>query len=449
MKTTASTVAAVLCAAGLAACAGSPAVELGDAVTVAAGGASNPTVAVDAKAGAYYVAWVGVSDGTPNVWLARSDDGATFAPPVRVNDMDGDAAPHEQAPAQVAAGPDGTVYVVWQNNTQAEGRRFPYSDLRLARSTDGGKTFEPAITVNDDAGGPPSSHTFHDIVVAGDGAVYVSWIDSRVRTALEVAAAEAAPKPTAHAAPASAGAAEAPAAGHESTAGHGHAGMAMESDPNLPGPEIRIARSTDGGRTFGTSSIAAADACPCCRTALAAGADGSVYVAWRDVKEGDIRDIVVARSTDHGETFSMPKAVQSDGWSIAGCPHAGPDIAVDENGLLHAAWYTGAEGRPGLYYAVSDNQGESFGEAAPLVSGEWVPVSQVKMAATADGVVVAWDDRRQELPELRFAAASGSDAPRALPLSGDQGASPAVAAGGKLRIVAWLDGETVRARTGR
>jgi hypothetical protein len=83
------------------------------------------------------------------------------------------------------------------------------------------------------------------------------------------------------------------------------------------------------------------------------------------------------------------------------------------------------------------------------VSGEWVPVSQVKMAATADGVVVAWDDRRLELPELRFAAASGSDAPRALPLSGDQGASPAVAAGGKLRIVAWLDGETVRARTGR
>jgi hypothetical protein len=59
------------------------------------------------------------------------------APPVRVNDIEGDAAPHLQAPAQVAAGPGGAVYVAWTNATLIEGRRFPASDLRSrARSTE-------------------------------------------------------------------------------------------------------------------------------------------------------------------------------------------------------------------------------------------------------------------------------------------------------------------------
>src|SRR5690606_24771879 len=146
---------------------------LGPPLTLADAGASNPTVAVDPRTGTAYVAWVGVQSGNADVYLARIERGEAGAP-VRVNDIPGDAAPHEQAPAQVAVAPNGDVLVLWQNNTPVEGRRFPASDLRLARSTDGGRTFEPAVTVNDDAGGLPSSHTFHDIAVAPDGTVYVS-----------------------------------------------------------------------------------------------------------------------------------------------------------------------------------------------------------------------------------------------------------------------------------
>src|SRR5690606_3442097 len=131
-------------------------------LTLAADSASNPTVAYDARVGRGYVAWVGLDAGRDAVFVApitsaANDDAPT---PVRANDIPGDAAPHLQAPAQVAVGPEGNVYVLWQNNTPVEGRRFPASDLRLAVSEDGGRTFRAAITVNDDAGGPPSSHTF-------------------------------------------------------------------------------------------------------------------------------------------------------------------------------------------------------------------------------------------------------------------------------------------------
>ncbi|MBD0319584.1 MAG: hypothetical protein ICV87_04575, partial [Gemmatimonadetes bacterium] len=234
MKKTILALATVSAAAGLSLAAWStPSARLGPEYTLAAAHAGNPTVALDPRTLREYVAWVSTAGGRSDVFLSR----AAGLPPVRVNDVPGDAAPHEQAPAQVAVGPEGNVYVVWQNGREVPGRRFPASDLRLARSTDGGRTFAPAVTVNDDAGGLPSSHTFHDIRVAPDGAVYVSWLDSRRRDAYRAA--------------------------HPSPASHG--GHGAPEDPATPQSEIRVARSTDGGRTFGASVVVDDGVCPCCR----------------------------------------------------------------------------------------------------------------------------------------------------------------------------------------
>lgn len=415
-------IAAALIAA---ACSG-PATELSDPVTVAAAGASNPTVAVDAANGRYYVAWVGTGEGVSNVYVAASDDGRTFSEPVRVNDTDGDAAPHEQAPAQLAVGLHGSVYVVWQNNTVVQGRHFPYSDLRFARSTDGGRTFEPAITVNDDGAGPPSSHTFHDIAVSAHGTVLISWIDSRRRARREAELSAAALTATP----------DAP------TASAWHAAHALRA---LPGPEVRIARSVDGGRTFGASAVVAEDACPCCRTSIAVGPTGEIAVAWRAVDEGNIRDIVVARSTDD-QGFAAPVRVHSDGWSIEGCPHAGPGLAVDAKGRTHIAWYTGAPERQGLYYAMAEAGPSVFGPPHPLLFSGWVPVSQVKIAAAGDGVVIAWDDRRSDTPTVQVAVAGPASRPSII-AEGIHGASPAVAAAAGRAAIAWLDGDVVRFAT--
>jgi len=406
---------------------------LADAATLAATGASNPTAAADAK-GARYVAWIATEGGASNVYLAKAEGGA-FGRPVRVNDRVGDAAPHEQAPAQVAAGPDGTVYVVWQNNTEIPGRRFPASDLRLARSTDGGRTFEPAVTVNDDAAGPPSSHTFHNLVVAKDGTVYVSWLDSRVRDAERE---RRHPRPAAASAPAQAAAG--PAAGDSVHMMHGHGGMA--EDPTLPGSEVRVAKSADGGKTFGPSVVVDGNVCPCCRTSLAVGADGSIYVAWRKVYAGDVRDVVVARMAPGAAAFEAPVRVHADGWVFPGCPHAGPALAVDGQGRVHVAWYTGKDGRQGLWHAVSADGGRTFGRPAALLTGKWVPPSQVALAPDGDRVWASWDDRRAADGPVTLARIDGDHVD--VVARERAGRSPALASTGNGLLLAWHEGQTVR-----
>lgn len=404
------------------ACAGAEgsAPDVGPVTTVVAEGASNPTVALDPRTGTRYVAWVGTEGEVSNVYVARAEAGdTTYSDPVRVNNIPGDASPHEQAPAQVAVGPEGTAYVLWQNKTPVEWLPFGASDLRLARSTDGGRTWSPAITVNDDAGGPPARHTFHDLAVAPDGTVYVSWIDARKRDRVRGERARQSEGQVEHAA-------------------HAHGGE--------PGTEIRVARSTDRGRSFGPSVVLETNSCPCCRTAIATGPDGAVYVAWRKIYEGSVRDIVVARAAPGTLDFSEPVRVHDDEWVFPGCPHAGPSVAVDASGRVHVGWYTGKEGRQGLWYAVSEDRGQSFGEPIALLTDEWVPPSQIKLGAAGDRVWIAWDDRREEQARWFLARTDGAEGLERIEGAGEPGTLPAVAVADGRVAVAWLDGEAVRVR---
>jgi hypothetical protein len=381
---------------------------IGAPATVASG-VSSPTLARAAD-GSVIVAWIG---GDGNVYVARRTPDGGFGEPVRANDVSGEAAPHEQAPSQTAVGPNGEVYVVWQTRVPIAGRRFPASDLRLARSTDGGGTFEPAHTVNDDAGATPTSHTFHDLYVAEDGTVYASWIDGRTT--------ESARRDQPH---------------------HGGA-----HDQGPLGPEVRVARSADGGRTFSASVVVDRDACPCCRTSLARAPDGALYVAWRKIFAHDVRDVVVARSRDGGASFEAPVRVYADNWVYPGCPHAGPSLAVDDAGTVHVVWYTGAQGRAGLYLATSRDAGETFGEPVPLNDGV-APVSHARLAPADGGVWIAWEDRGASGGRVRLSRCGPDGKVRASGDLGD-GRAPAVAGGPAGPAVAWLLGDTLRVAVAR
>jgi len=365
-------------------------------VALGAAPAGNPTVAV--RGDTAFVAWIGMQDSLAAVLLAAVVDGVAGAP-VRVNDVPGDAAPHDQAPPQVRVAPDGAIYVAWQNNTVIAGRRFPSSDLRLARSDDGGRSFAPAVYVNSDAGGVPSSHTFHDIAVDDDGALYVSWIDGRVRAAAE-----------------------------QQRGGEGHA----MHDPTMPGSEVRVAKSVDGGRTFGSEVVVHDNVCPCCRTALAVQG-GNVYVAFRSAVN-DVRDVVVAHSRDGGATFSAPVPVHADGWIFEGCPHAGPSLALTADGTLHVSWYTAGAGREGVWYATS-RDGFTFSAPLPVLTGAGMPVTQTKLAVDADDTVwITWDDRRSASYAVKTARIA--DGRVQGERSAGAGFSPSIAAG-TAAALAW------------
>jgi hypothetical protein len=272
--------------------------------------------------GTAYVAWVEHRGKEADVWLSHFDgEGKPLGSPVRVNPNAGGATAWHGDPPTLAVAPDGTVYVGW---TARDGRAPRSSTLYLSASRDGGRTFGPPSQVNDDA--KPGVHGMHSLAVSGDGRVYVAWLDER-----DIAPKQADP-------------AKAPS----------H----MHTESNR---FVYFASSEDGGRTFSKNSRVAGEVCPCCKTSLAVGEDGRVYVGWRQVLPGDFRHIAVASSADGGRSFSHAAVVSDDRWEIGGCPVSGPALAAGAGGSLRVLWYTAGEaGKPGLYWSESHDGGRTF-----------------------------------------------------------------------------------------
>ncbi len=95
----------------------------------------------------------------------------------------------------------------------------------------------------------------------------------------------------------------------------------------------------------------------------------AVFVAWRKVFPGDIRDVVVSTSRDGGQTFGPGVRVAADNWKLNGCPDSGPAI-LENDGRLYVAWLTeGTEDKARLRLAWSDDGANSFKPAVNLAGG--------------------------------------------------------------------------------
>ncbi len=99
-------------------------------------------------------------------------------------------------------------------------------------------------------------------------------------------------------------------------------------------------------------------ACACCNTSLSWLGPDRFALAWRGVGADNVRDIQFAVLEETGEDRGTPPAfargsraiVHEDGWSIEGCPLAGPSVGAIGEAAAWVAWYT--EGSPrGLFLA--------------------------------------------------------------------------------------------------
>jgi hypothetical protein len=324
--------------------------------------AAEPAVAA-AKDGTVFVVWVShTANGAADVWLARfaPDGGRHTAPPTRVNPSAGQATAWRGDPPTVAVAPDGgTVYVGWMARDKSVAASSPAdaASLRLSASRDGGRTFAPPIKVSDDP--KHAAHGLHSLAVAADGRVHVAWLDERGLV----------PPPAHHDAKGK------PSGHHE--------------EPNR---QVYTAYSTDGGRTFSPNRLIARDACPCCKTSLAAAADRRVYVSWRQVLPGDFRHIAVAASPDGGERFAAPVVVSDDRWMLNGCPVSGASLAAGRDGVLGVVWYTAGEaGAPGIYWSESRDGGQTFAARRAVANGK--AQGHPTLLAGDDAALVVWESR--------------------------------------------------------
>lgn len=91
---------------------------------------------------------------------------------------------------------------------------------------------------------------------------------------------------------------------------------------------------------------------------------GNVYVAWDINIGGEVNTIsqtlVVARSTDGGNTYSVPVTVREGSANVGVIPRVGPD------GTLYLAWVGGSDTRPKLFFSKSTDGGLSWGKKRKL-----------------------------------------------------------------------------------
>ena len=218
-----------------------------------------------------------------------------------------------------------------------------------------------------------------------------------------------------------------------------------KADPRL---EVRVARSDDGGRSFAPPVVASApgdrvESYTVSPTQVAVGPKGEVYVLYGhqdpEFKPAGRSVLRLVRSEDGGKRFSAPVEIGTE--SVEGVQTSVGMLNLlaapnGSKGRLHAAWYTGSERQPGVFYARSDDEGKGFSEPIALLSDDWIPYGDVKLALDAkDNAWVAFEDRRGE-EDLIQAARIGPDG-RATLAQAWPGTGPDVAVDGDTAIVAW------------
>ena len=376
--------------------------------TLGVPGASNSTPSLTAAGQTVAAVWAAAKDGSTNLYFALSNDGgATFSAPRRVSDQDGDAgATPEQPPRVVISGSGNarTITVLWSKRDP--GPQQTRRDLvRIARSTDGGRTFSPARFIHDPA--VAGARGWQSLTLGPDGAIHAVWLDGR-NAARHIAESS-------------------------KMTGMQHKGQ--------PPQEIFYAKLGADGPVVETRI--ASDVCFCCKTAVAVDIRGNVYTAWRHIFPGSIRDIAFAKSTDGGRGFSPIVRVSNDNWELNGCPEDGPSLAVDQSGTIHIAWATvvnDGEPQKAVFYATS-RDGKVFSPRKRVPTTGTTTPGHPQLLLTSDGsAVIVFDEvaggqRRVSLVRL---TGSGVFQPPQI-LSGDESAMHPVfvRSGNRNLLIAW------------
>lgn len=247
-----------------------------------------------------------VRAGEQHVYVDHSTDrGMTFSSPTAVGAKPQRIRAFSEDRPSIAVDSQGKIYVAYF----AEGAQ-PLM-IYFSYSSDGGKTFSTPVLVSDQA--QSARHYQAKLAVSPLGQAYLFWNDKR--------------------------------------------------DTVRDGQAALYYASTDNGEGVSFSNRKLKDSmCECCRLAVDFDKDGLPVLLGRFIFPVDVRDHGMLKVS----SVKPPWRVTHDDWRIEACPEHGPSLAIAEDGRYHIAWFTQGARRKGLFYAHSDNQGQTFSRPLPF-----------------------------------------------------------------------------------
>ena len=283
-----------------------------------------------------------------HAYAVRSDDGGdTFSAPVQVNASPENIETNGENRTKILTdAATGMIYVSWTQKTAGQHT----GNIRFSRSGDGGQSFEPVRTINDD--GLLTSHRFESLFLASSGHLYITWLDKRE---LEYAA---------------------------------------QRGESYTGSGVFYTVSDDHGQTFAANRKIADHSCECCRIAVAPHGDDGMALMWRHVFDGTTRDHAIAGVGPDGVRTAFSRATLDD-WQIDACPHHGPAMALSsadtDDAVYHMTWFSAGDRHKGIYYGRHN-----------LTAGDTGQVRQIDGSAGASHPQIAQWQGMQHLVWKRF-----------------------------------------------
>jgi hypothetical protein len=283
------------------------------------------------------LSWVRmINDSTTAFCYARSKDGKSFGHPIIVPGSN-NIQPHGENLPKIIFKPSGEIICLW--GVANPNPKNKYSGLVFyVQSFDEGNTWtSPRPLVSDTAS---YDQRYYDIALLPDGEAGIIWLDNRKTTSLE-------------------------------------------------GSGLHFAL-TKGKIGFLNDRLISQPCCQCCRTDLFVDTKGNIHILYRGIIKDSIRDMIHIASSDGGGDFSKPVRISDDDWVINGCPHTGPAMTENKNGLQFA-WFTGGKNK-GCFYASSKDNGASFTPRSAISEFG----SHPQLASLKDNeVVIVWDETTQ------------------------------------------------------
>jgi hypothetical protein len=292
-----------------------------------------PYLTKDEKGNAV-ISWVRmINDSTSAFCYAVCNDGKTFGAPIVIPGSS-NIQPHGENLPKIIFKPSHEIMALWGAANPNPNNK--YSGLvYYVQSFDEGKNWTaPKPLVTDTAS---YDQRYYDIALLPNGEAGIIWLDNRKTIAKE-------------------------------------------------GSGLFFA-ATDANHGFQNAHLISQPCCQCCRTDLFVDKKNGIHVLYRGIIEDSIRDMVHIVSTDGGGSFTRPERISHDNWVINGCPHTGPAMTENAEGL-HFAWFTGGKNR-GCFYTRSTDNGKTFVDHDSVSSLG----SHPQLVSLSNGnVVIVWDE---------------------------------------------------------